>query len=243
MNRFAQSPSLVRAILSAVFLLLAIACAPTPTRAQRGISVPRVSAPRPVAPARTSHPVIVARPIRPRRPVFPIFFFTPPPAFWTWGWPFYGFGVNPFAWTGSWYGCTPAFAYAPAFDWTGDGCYVSPLYPPSVYAPPFYAAGEGERDLPQLYMKDGTVYNVTDYWVVDGQLHFSTLEAGGARWQEHTVPLDDLDLQKTVDVANARGFHFVLRNQPLRDYLREHPDEPAPPPEPHPPLPDQPVKP
>jgi hypothetical protein len=77
-------------------------------------------------------------------------------------------------------------------------------------------------DLPQLYLKDGTVLTVTDYWMVDDQLHFTIIEGG--KLAEHVIALDQLDLQKTIDVASQRGFRFVLRNEPVEQYLRDHPD-------------------
>ena len=87
-----------------------------------------------------------------------------------------------------------------------------------------YVYGEERPDLPQLYLKDGTIVNVTDYWVVDDQLHFTMIEEDGAKPEEQVVPFDALDLQKTVDVNTRRGFRFVLRNEPFEQYLRDHPD-------------------
>jgi hypothetical protein len=78
--------------------------------------------------------------------------------------------------------------------------------------------------LAQLYLKDGTVYNVTDYWLVDSQLHFATLDESGVKWNEHTIDFSQLDLEKTKDVAKLRGFNFVLRNEPLQQYLQNHPE-------------------
>src|SRR5215469_12666896 len=43
---------------------------------------------------------------------------------------------------------------------------VAPQYEP----PPVY--GEVSAELPQLYLKDGSILSVTDYWMVDGRLHF-----------------------------------------------------------------------
>ncbi len=75
----------------------------------------------------------------------------------------------------------------------------------------------------QLYLKDGTVYNVIDYWLVNGQLHFKTVEDNGTKVVEHTIDFDQLDLQKTVDVNTQRGFRFVLRDEPIEQYLQDHP--------------------
>jgi hypothetical protein len=77
-------------------------------------------------------------------------------------------------------------------------------------------------------MKDGTLYFVTDYWLVNGELHFKNLEDNGTKVVEHTLDFGQLDLQKTIDINTARGFRFVLRNEPLEPYLMHHPstDEP-----------------
>ena len=86
--------------------------------------------------------------------------------------------------------------------------------------------GEDREDLPQLFLKDGTILNVTDYWVVDNQLHFKVIEETGARPVEHVIPFEELDLQATVDANTKRGFRFLLRNEPFEQYLRDHPDGP-----------------
>jgi hypothetical protein len=88
--------------------------------------------------------------------------------------------------------------------------------------------GEGNSQYVQLYMNDGTVYNVIDYWLVNGELHFKMLEDNGSKVAGHTIDFSQLDLQKTIDVNTDRGFRFVLRNEPLEQYLKDHPngDEP-----------------
>jgi hypothetical protein len=105
-----------------------------------------------------------------------------------------------------------------------------------AYAPPVYAPvqnyiyyGEQRSDLPQLILTDGTVYSVSDYWLVDSQLHFIVADPSGRKSREQVISLDDLDLQTTIDVNTRRGFRFVLRNQPIDQYLHDHPNEPPPP--------------
>jgi hypothetical protein len=65
---------------------------------------------------------------------------------------------------------------------------------------------------------------VTDYWVVNGQMHFSMVEDDPTKPAEHVVPLDELDLQKTIDVNTRRGFRMVFRDEPWQQYLKDHPD-------------------
>jgi hypothetical protein len=80
------------------------------------------------------------------------------------------------------------------------------------------------HELPQLYLKDGTVYNVIDYWLVDGEIHFTMLDESGTKSVEHVIDLDELDLQQTIDAATQRGFRFMLRNEPMEQYLQHHSD-------------------
>jgi len=60
----------------------------------------------------------------------------------------------------------------------GPTNYLSP-----TYETPVYVYGEERPDLPQLILKDGTILNVTDYWLVDDQLHFTMIEEmARTRW-------------------------------------------------------------
>lgn len=199
---------------------------------------PRITSPIPVH-AGIRFPY---RPIFPIRPVFPIFH---PPVFGLFGWTFFGFGLG-FGFNSFW-GPT----CGPFWGW-GFGCNALPFYDYSygnygaLYAPgnvenelenqkgpmmyenpppiaaPLYLYGEESHV--QLYLKDGTVYNVTDYWLVNDQLHFRTIEDGGTKSVERVIDFDQLDLQKSIDVNTQRGFRFVLRNEPLEQYLQDHPD-------------------
>jgi len=131
-----------------------------------------------------------------------------------------GLGFNSFGWPGC----------GPVWDW-GFGCVASPLYgfgfenyaTVQPYENPAYLDGQAERELVWLFLKDGTAYSVTDYWFVNGQVHFRLFEDGGAK-SEHVIPADQLDLQRTIDVNTRRGFRIVQRDQPWEQYLRDHPD-------------------
>ncbi len=180
------------------------------------LPVPRPTLIRPVAPI-FSYPVILGQP--------PLFFglgagFNGWNALW---WQ----GCGPFS---LWYfGCNTAPLYGYGLGGYGFGNYLSGSsmqYEPQPYEvpayQPLYLYSGPQRELVELYLKDGTVYEVTDYWLVNDELHFTTTEDGKS--VEHTIPFDDLDLQKTVDVNTQRGFHFVLRNEPMEQYLQDHPD-------------------
>jgi hypothetical protein len=60
-----------------------------------------------------------------------------------------------------------------------------------------------------LYLKDGTMFVATDYWMANDQLHYIVSYAG-----ESTIPLNQLDWQRTVDENAKRGIRFSLKNRP-----------------------------
>jgi hypothetical protein len=188
------------------------------------------------APAAHPHPVLPARPgafgtgairYRPPRPVHPVppvFPFYPYPIFW--GGPYYGFGWGwgcptcDLFWNwGLAYNTVPFYAYGPSYDAPPPATYDYPQYT--------YNYGEEDWDLPQLYLKDGSVLNVTDYWLIDDQLHYTILEQGKS--VEDVIPFEQLDLQTTVNVASQRGFRVVPRDEPVEQYLQHHPDATPPP--------------
>ena len=136
-----------------------------------------------------------------------------------------GFGCNAFWWP-NWNLCWGWGFNCSALPFTGS---VSENYVTlQPYLVPVYLYGPGEREQVWLYLKDGTVYTVADYWFVNGQVHFIAVEEGGAKIVEHVIGFDELDVQKTIDVNTRRGFRVVMRDEPLEQYLRDHPD-PMPP--------------
>jgi hypothetical protein len=95
---------------------------------------------------------------------------------------------------------------------------------PGFVAPsPTYVFIGGESTIhPQLVFKDGTTYAVTDYWRDGDQLHFVTIEEGGTKSVTRTVPFGDLDVKRTTDADAAQGFRFVVRNEPIEQWLQHH---------------------
>lgn len=184
-------------------------------------------------------------PIQPRRPIFPFRPFGPfgrvgffPPGFGVFGIPFFGLGYGWGFGPGWWAGCDPfwglSYGCAGVAPYEYSPSYTLPSVQPGytgqfqVQSWPVYYNGEENSQYVQLYLNDGTIYNVTDYWLVNGVLHFKTLEESGTKVVEHTIDFGQLDLQKTIDVDTARGFRFVLRNEPLEQYLRDHPPSDSP---------------
>jgi hypothetical protein len=172
--------------------------------------------------ARGIGPAIVRipfRPIRPRPPL--IFIYSPLLPFAD---PFWRFNS---CW---WTNCDQFW------PWTYGSFIASPPGPINYVLQasesPIYVIGnenENEREeTPQLYLQDGTILNVTDYWVADNQLHFTMIEETGAQPVEHAIPFEELDLQKSIDANTRRGFRFILRNEPFEQYVRDHPEGPPP---------------
>ena len=130
-----------------------------------------------------------------------------------------GLGFDSFGWP----------ACGPAWDW-GFGCTGAPFYgfgfenyvTVQPYENAAYLFGQEERELVWLFLKDGSVRSVTDYWFVNGQVHFTAVEDGGPKSEQ--VIADQLDLQRTIDVNTRRGFRIVQRDAPWQQYLRDHPD-------------------
>lgn len=62
-----------------------------------------------------------------------------------------------------------------------------------------------------LYLKDGSSFAVSDYWMTDGKLHYVTSYGG-----ENAVDEGQIDLQRTVNENAARGVDFSLRPERAR---------------------------
>ncbi len=67
----------------------------------------------------------------------------------------------------------------------------------------------GKHVVAVLYLKDGSSYAVTDYWLENGKLHYVASYGG-----ENSVDESALDLQKTVNENAAQGLTFTLRPAP-----------------------------
>jgi hypothetical protein len=145
------------------------------------------------------------------------------------GAPFFRFGLG--------FGYNPAWSSTCGAVWGwGFNCYPLPFYSygvqnyltPQTYEIPVYSYGYPyggeEHDLVWLYLKDSTVYPVTDYWFVNGQTHFTMIGDDPTKPAEHVIAFDELDVQKTTYINTHRGFRIVFRDAPWQQYLRDHPD-------------------
>ena len=171
------------------------------------------------------NPLVTGMTVPFRFPLHPIFF----PRRFRFGSPFLGTqffqGGIGLGFTTWWMpNCSPDWAF---------GYYCSGLPPANSsfvnyftlqpYQPSVYSYTPEGQPLVWLFLKNGTVYSVTDYWFVNGQLHFITIEESGAKSAEQAISSSDLDVQKTVDVNTRRGFRVVMRDQPLDQYIRNRP--------------------
>lgn len=150
--------------------------------------------------------------------------------FWAWPWA-YGCGS-----LGYWNGINSEFGYNGGFYTQYEPEEQEPEQPEAeqlsegissnVFIPPPEPSSpeeiQAEKTLTVLFMKDGAVYAITDYWVADGKLYYLT--AYGA---EDAIDMNDLDLQKTVDVNAKRGVSFTLKPKP--DQNPPPPDQQNPP--------------
>ena len=115
------------------------------------------------------------------------------------------------------------------YNQSTDDSSVSSEFNPSRYwgpsAPPEETGGGGGSASSSdsevvLFLKDGTVYAITDYWIADNKLHYVTNYGG-----ENSIPLDQLDMQRTVDTNAKRGINITLRPTPQQQAAPE-PDAP-----------------
>lgn len=172
-----------------------------------------------VAAAAAPHPMFL-RPVGgvPERPflIFPRLFFSRAPFFTYWDrfdsswWLYCGpiWGVN--------LACNDLFLSAPSTEHY--------LAPPLTYETPVYVYSLDGHPLVHLFLKDGAAYSVNDYWFVGKEIHFTMLDETATKSVEKAIAFDNLDAQRTIDVNSRRGFRVVMRDEPIEQYLRDHPD-------------------
>jgi hypothetical protein len=64
---------------------------------------------------------------------------------------------------------------------------------------------KAEQRITLLQLRDGSMYGLTDYWVKDGELHYTTTYGG-----QNSLPFERIDFEKTVQLNADRGVPFVL---------------------------------
>jgi hypothetical protein len=140
-----------------------------------------------------------------------------------------GFFFDPFfpAWVsgplpyGSAFGGTTWFKDGTAPDSTVQSpAEPNPAYPPTdshvANETPNFSDGtmpspngmKAERPITLLQLRDGSMYGLTDYWISDGVLHYTTTYGG-----QNSLPFERIDLEKTVQLNANRDVPFVLLPQ------------------------------
>ncbi len=127
------------------------------------------------------------------------------------------------------YGWCPPWllpSYTPfPYQYPAPYSFSYPVVHYTLPSPTYVFLGSAAASYPQLVFNDGSSYAVADYWRVDDQLHFITVENGGTKSVPHTVPFSDLDLEKTKDRAKAEGFRFLIRDKPIEQWLEDRTQE------------------
>jgi hypothetical protein len=60
-----------------------------------------------------------------------------------------------------------------------------------------------------VYLKDGTMFTATDYWLSGSELHYVV-----SYGREGTIDIGQLDWQRTADENARRGVRFSLKPKP-----------------------------
>jgi len=156
---------------------------------------------------------------------------------WGFGWPWLGFGFwDPF-WYNPWWSAGPAYGYgyygypnnyvygypdseysAPEDNSTPpeqqdnqydqenlNGNWVTPNGPSPALAP-----NSSNLTVPILiYMKNGSILTVRDYWMIDGELHYILMSG-----VQRTVNLELVDLPRTNTENAKSGVKFIFKSEP-----------------------------
>lgn len=158
---------------------------------------------------------------------------------WGFGWPWVGFGFwDPF-WYNPWWGAGPAYGYGyygypnsnvyaypdPGYSAPEDnsaptpeednqnqydqqplnGNWVTPNGPSPALAP-----NSSNLAVPILiYMKNGSILTVRDYWMIDGELHYLLMSG-----VQRTVNLGQVDLPRTNTENAKSGVKFIFKSAP-----------------------------
>lgn len=134
-----------------------------------------------------------------------------------------GIGFGPFSMgfadLGFGYGWGNGWFYPPAPEIPAPPVNPTESNPAPNYSTGYFYLPEVPYSAPQataqpkqtikLALKDGTIFDVYSYWLQDNQLCYITTYN-----IKTSIPVDDLDLQKTVDLNQKLGVTFTLSNKP-----------------------------
>ncbi|MGH9828285.1 MAG: hypothetical protein ACREDR_34100, partial [Blastocatellia bacterium] len=107
----------------------------------------------------------------------------------------------------------PNTNYAPSYSYEPEPLPVPEEQPPSANV------STATQPIVDLVLKDGTVFGVTSYWLLNDRLYYITT------YQiQSSIPIDQLDLQKTVDMNWKRGVAFTITPQPPAQKPQPNPE-------------------
>jgi len=152
---------------------------------------------------------------------------------WGFGWPWLGFwGWGP-SWYDPWWGWSSS-----GYGYNANPNYDLNVYPAPAYSTPDYNSAppaqqenqynpDGNWVTPNgpnpsaaqnspaltvpvlIYMKNGAVYSVRDYWMTDGELYYLLMDGA-----QHSVDLDMVDLSRTNTENAKSGVKFIFKSEP-----------------------------
>jgi hypothetical protein len=132
-----------------------------------------------------------------------------------WGWET-PWGYNPGSGSlypiGGYYEPTPAEMNQESLNYLGPTAFL----PPEPIQPTLVPTEEPVQPAAILVLKDGTEFGVTSYWLQDNRLYYVTTYN-----IQSSIPIDQLDLQATVDLNYKRGVTFTLTPKPGQQQLPE----------------------
>ncbi|MGB0036409.1 MAG: hypothetical protein WBP79_13135 [Candidatus Acidiferrales bacterium] len=121
-----------------------------------------------------------------------------------WGWPgYYGYGYPAIGYN---YNIEIPGPYSGSSDDNSSSYESAPALEGSPNTNPPTGNMAASTPTVLLYLKDGTMFVASDYWLKDGRLHYYVNYGG-----ENEVEMDQLDLQRTVDENSKRGVRFSLK--------------------------------
>jgi hypothetical protein len=106
---------------------------------------------------------------------------------------------------GGYYEPTPAEMNQESLNYLGPTAFL----PPQPIQPTLVPEETPAQPAAILVLKDGTEFGVTSYWLQDNRLYYVTTYN-----IQSSIPIDQLDLQATVDLNYKRGVTFKLTPKP-----------------------------
>lgn len=104
---------------------------------------------------------------------------------------------------GGYYSPTPVEQNQASVNSLGPGTFALAEPAPLTLAPE--EAPATTQPVVFLILKDGTDFGVTSYWLQDNRLYYITTYG-----IQSSIPIEQLDLQATVDINYERGITFTL---------------------------------